>query len=76
MSEPLLELSDLTVRYGTDDGALTAVSDANLEIHDGEYFGLVGESGCGKSSLARSILSGLDPNGRVVDGSIDRKSVV
>lgn len=51
-SPPLLEVSDLTVRYGD----VTAVDDVCLSVARGEVLGLVGESGCGKSSLARAVL--------------------
>jgi peptide/nickel transport system ATP-binding protein len=70
MSEPLLEIEDVTIKYGTTDGDLTAVSDASLTIETGEFFGLVGESGCGKTTLAHSIIGALDENGRVTSGRI------
>jgi ABC-type oligopeptide transport system ATPase subunit len=57
-SEPLLELDDATIQYQTWAGMVTAVSDASFRIEGGEYFGLVGESGCGKSTIAKSILGG------------------
>lgn len=70
MSDPLLEVDDLTVQYETDDGMLTAVSDACFTISEGEFFGLAGESGSGKSTLAKSIIGGLDDNGEISAGSI------
>jgi oligopeptide/dipeptide ABC transporter ATP-binding protein len=73
MSEPILEISDLTVTYETEDGKVTAVSEANLEIEDGQYMGLVGESGSGKSTLADSIIGALSDNGRVESGTIRYK---
>jgi oligopeptide transport system ATP-binding protein len=51
-SPPILEASELTVRYGD----VTAVDGINLSVERGEVLGLVGESGCGKSSLARAVL--------------------
>ena len=70
MTEPLLEVDDLTIRYETDGGDLTAVSGASFSIDDGEFFGLAGESGSGKSTTAKAIIGGLDDNGRVDGGTI------
>lgn len=68
--KPLLEAEDLTIEYRTNTGSLTAVSDLSFTIDEGEYFGLVGESGCGKSTTAKAILGGLDSNGEVTSGRI------
>src|SRR5438309_1126567 len=54
--EPLLSVSDLRVYFNTDDGVVKAVDGVSLEIAAGETLGLVGESGCGKSVTAYSIL--------------------
>jgi len=70
MSEPLLEVEDLTVQYQTQEGMLTAVSDVSLTITEGEYFGVVGESGCGKSTLILAILQALDDNGQITNGAV------
>jgi len=70
MTEPLLEFRNLTVTYDTPAGELTAVSNASFTIERGEYFGLVGESGCGKTTLAKSIIGGLDENGSIKSGKI------
>lgn len=70
MTEPLLEVEDLTVQYSTSSGPLTAVSDASFTVEEGEYFGLVGESGCGKTTIIKAILGGLDDNGRIASGTI------
>jgi oligopeptide/dipeptide ABC transporter ATP-binding protein len=70
MSNPLLEVEDLTIQYRTPEGDLTAVSGASFTVEKGEYFGLVGESGCGKSTIAKALMGALDDNGRVVDGTI------
>jgi peptide/nickel transport system ATP-binding protein len=53
---PLLEVSGLRVSFTTDDGMLTAVNEGDFRIDSGETLGLVGESGCGKSVTALSIL--------------------
>lgn len=69
----ILDIDDLTIRYSTGNGDLTAVSNASFTIEQGDYFGLVGESGCGKSTIAKSIMGGLDHNGRIVSGTIRYK---
>jgi oligopeptide/dipeptide ABC transporter ATP-binding protein len=70
MSGPLLEARDLTIQYQTPQGLITAVSDASFIIEEGEYFGLVGESGCGKSTIAQSIIGGLPDNGQIQSGEL------
>ena len=72
-SEPILELDDVTIQYRTSGGMLTAVSDASFTIGQGEYFGLVGESGCGKSTIAKTLIGALDDNGEVASGTIRYK---
>ncbi|MEJ1159144.1 ABC transporter ATP-binding protein [Prosthecomicrobium sp. N25] len=56
----LLSIEGLTVTFRTEEGPVTAVEDASLEIREGEVVGLVGESGSGKSVLARSVMQ-LNP---------------
>lgn len=70
MTENLLEFENVTIQYSTPRGPLTAVSDASFSIQKGEFFGLVGESGCGKSTIAKSIMGALDDNGFVESGVI------
>ncbi len=60
--EPVLQLRNLRVYYGTSGRPVRAVDDVSLEIGESEVVGLVGESGCGKSTLGRGIL-GLLPEG-------------
>ncbi len=67
---PLLEIRDLRVSFITARGELRAVDGVSFAIEEGETFGLVGESGCGKTVTALSILRLLPPNGRVVSGEI------
>jgi len=68
--QPLLEVENLTIQYETPDGPLTAVANASFTIHEKEYFGIVGESGCGKSTIAKAIIGGLDENGHITSGKI------
>ena len=56
MSASLVEVSDLTVRFRTDEGPITAVESTSFEIAPGEVLGLVGESGSGKSVTAKSLM--------------------
>ena len=66
VSSALLELKGLSVRYKVEDGWLSAVNDVSLSIEKGEFFALVGESGCGKSTIASTIMRlSLDHNERI-----------
>lgn len=56
MSEPLLSVRGLTKRFGKGTRVHTAVNDVSFDLHGGEVLGLVGESGCGKSTTLRSIV--------------------
>ncbi|RNL83044.1 ABC transporter ATP-binding protein [Halostreptopolyspora alba] len=69
-SDVLLEVKGLRTRFRTDDADVTAVNGANLRLRRGRTLCVVGESGCGKSVTARSILRLIDPPGRIVDGEI------
>ena len=70
MSAPLLAIRDLSVRYETNGGHVRALSGVGLELGPGQALGLVGETGCGKSTLGLAITGLLPPAGRVVAGSI------
>ncbi len=66
----LLRLRDLSVDYRVKDGYLSAVRDVNLTINKAEIFAIVGESGCGKSTVAHSIMRLLDKRNARVTGEI------
>jgi peptide/nickel transport system ATP-binding protein len=58
---PVLELQDLNVSFPTKRGLVRAVRDVSLQIDSGETYGLVGESGCGKSTVALAVMHYLSP---------------
>jgi len=70
MTKPLLSVENLTMHYTTRGGEVAAVDNVSFSLHEGEALGLVGESGCGKTSVAMSILRLLPDNARVLDGQI------
>ena len=71
MKNRLLQIKNLRTYFFTLEGVVKAVDDISLSVDSGEMVGIVGESGCGKSVLARSILRLIpDPPGRIVDGEI------
>jgi len=65
-----LEIEDLTVGYQTSEGTVRAVNDISFTLEEGQQMGLVGESGCGKTTIAKSIVGLLPENGEVLNGSI------
>lgn len=67
---PVLRVENLSVSYATRKGDVPAVRDISFEVRRGETFGMVGESGCGKSTVAFSIVNFLGPNGRIKAGRI------
>lgn len=68
--ELLLSLRNLSVEYPTRAGILQGVSNVDLDIHRGEVLGLVGESGCGKSTMGRAIMRLIQPPGTIAGGQI------
>ena len=67
----LLEVKDLKTHFFTSDGVVKAVDGVSYDLEEGETLGLVGESGCGKSVSALSVMRLIpDPPGRIVDGTI------
>src|ERR671923_866356 len=71
MADPLLEIRGLKTHFATDDGMVRAVDGVDLTITRGETLGVVGESGCGKTVTALSVLKLIPmPPGRIVGGQI------
>ncbi|WP_436640138.1 ABC transporter ATP-binding protein [Microbaculum sp. FT89] len=67
---PVLECRNLSISYFTRAGEIPAVVDFNLTLMPGEAHGIVGESGCGKSTVALAIMQYLGQNGRIVGGEL------
>src|SRR5947208_8250914 len=68
--ETLLSVRDLKTYFFQDEGTVKAVDGVSFDLYPGRTLGIVGESGCGKSVTARSILRIVDRPGRIVDGEI------
>ena len=74
----ILEVKDLDMSYKTIDGEVEAVKKVSFSVKEGESFGIVGESGCGKTSVAMSLLQLQADNGQITNGEIifDGKNIV
>ena len=70
MSEELLRLEHLSIDYKVKGGYLSAVNDVNLSVNRGEILAVVGESGCGKSTIAHPIMNLLPGGNEEVEGKI------
>jgi peptide/nickel transport system ATP-binding protein len=70
MTPHLLTIEGLHVSYSTHEGGIPAVVDVSLSLQQGECVGLVGESGCGKTTVALAIMRYLGANGRIAGGRI------
>ena len=67
----ILEVKNLCVQYYSDDTTVYALNDVSLQLHNGEVLGLVGETGAGKTTLAKSIMQFIPPTqGEITDGEI------
>jgi len=66
----ILEVKNLNMVYETLEGSVAAVKDVSFSLKEGESFGIVGESGCGKTSVAMSLLQLQADNGKIVSGEI------
>ena len=69
--DPLLKISDLKVHFFVDEGVVKALDGIDLVLEQGETLAIVGESGCGKSITALSIMQLVPSPGKVVGGMID-----
>lgn len=69
-ADAVIRINDLKIYYPTDEGVVRAVDGVNFEIKKGETLGVVGESGCGKSTVGRAVLNIIDKPGRVEEGDI------
>jgi oligopeptide/dipeptide ABC transporter ATP-binding protein len=68
--EVVLDVRNLKVYYATPSGNVRAVDDVSFQVYEGEILGLVGESGCGKTTTAMAILRMVQPPGRIVGGEV------
>ena len=68
--EILLEVNDLKTYFFSREGVVKAVDGVDLTVRRGEIYGLVGESGCGKSVTGLSIMRLVQPPGKIVSGDI------
>ncbi|MCY3799356.1 MAG: ABC transporter ATP-binding protein [Chloroflexi bacterium] len=66
----ILSIRDLKVNYETQDGTVQAVDGVSLDLEEGQHLGLIGESGCGKTTLLKAIVQVLPRNGHIVSGEI------
>jgi len=71
--DPLLEVRGLNVAYHTNKGILTALHNVSFEVLPQQIIGVVGETGCGKSTVAASVMRLLPPNGEITSGEIQFK---
>ncbi|MCX7977450.1 MAG: ABC transporter ATP-binding protein [Bdellovibrionaceae bacterium] len=70
MNDVLLEVKNLTTRFKTDEGMVTAVDDISFTVRKGRTLGIVGESGCGKSVTSLSIMRLIQDPGEITGGEI------
>ncbi|MCB1428417.1 MAG: ATP-binding cassette domain-containing protein, partial [Nitratireductor sp.] len=70
MAEPILEIENLHISFFTKAGEIPAVMDFSCKVMPGEAMGLVGESGCGKSTVALGIMRDMGNRGKITKGTI------
>ncbi|MBI5650164.1 MAG: ABC transporter ATP-binding protein [Chloroflexi bacterium] len=69
-STPILSVRDLKVHFPLDEGTVKAVDGVTFDVYAGQVFGIVGESGCGKSVTMKAVLRIVEPPGKIVAGEI------
>jgi oligopeptide/dipeptide ABC transporter ATP-binding protein len=69
-TQPLLSVRDLKTYFMMDEGVVKAVDGVTFDVHAGQVFGIVGESGCGKSVTMKAVLQIVEPPGKIVNGEI------
>lgn len=76
MSDPILSIHDLVVEFDTDEGRVRALDGVSFDVREGETLGIVGESGCGKSVTALSIMRLLpQPMGQIASGQVNYRGM-
>jgi len=68
--QPLLSVRDLKTYFMMDEGVVKAVDGVTFDVNSGQVFGIVGESGCGKSVTMKAVLRIVEPPGKIVNGEI------
>lgn len=71
MDQYILEVNKLSAGYQLKNGIVKAVDDVSFKLKKGEFLGIAGESGCGKSTMAYAIMNLLEDNGRIFAGQIN-----
>ena len=69
-NDTILDVDNVQINYETRKGDVEAIQGVSFKVRQGETVGLVGESGCGKSTIAFGIVNFLGPNGKIMEGSI------
>ncbi|MFP4051344.1 MAG: ATP-binding cassette domain-containing protein, partial [Thermoplasmata archaeon] len=70
MADPVLKIEDLNVGYETYRGRSSVIKNLNLEVQKGEKIGIIGESGCGKTTTMKTINRILPRNARITSGKV------